>query len=212
MARIAGWWPRRGAGAARRGLVTYDRDELARLNTRFMGLDRSQRRAIMRAVNRGRVVEDRRHADLAIGVARRQQRFWRYAWLLGPTIAMAQAALTPIGLQEGLLLAAWGTMILGGMAWWWYSRAARAELLNAELVRRRPGSGRRGDRHGATGAAGGDARPRRRPRLPGGPLPEAQPEPSSHDGPDDWDDETATEGRPGPTGPKPPRPRGRKRR
>lgn len=219
MARIARFWQRRRSDTGRRGLVSYDREELARLNTRFMSLDRSQRRAIMRAVNRGRLVEDRRHADLAIGVARRQQRFWRYAWLLGPTIALAQAALSPIGLQEGLLLAAWGTMILGSMAWWWYSRAARAELLNAELVRRRPGGGRRSDRHGQRGGSGGEtASPsRRRARLPGGPLPEPGPEAlerASEDDPDDWDDEDggSSDGRPGPSGPRPPRPRGRKRR
>lgn len=217
MARIARFWQRRGSDEGRPGLVSYDREELARLNTRFMSLERSQRRAIMRAVNRGQLVEDRRHADLAIGVARRQQRFWRYAWLLGPTIALAQAALSPIGLQEGLLLAAWGTMILGSMAWWWYSRAARAELLNAELVRRRPGSGRRGDRHGSRGGSGGEAASpsRRRARLPGGPVPQPEPlERSSEDDPDDWDDADggSDDGRPGPSGPKPPRPRGRKRR
>jgi hypothetical protein len=217
MARIARFWQRRGSETGRRGLVSYDREELARLNTRFMSLDRSQRRAIMRAVNRGQLVEDRRHADLAIGVARRQQRFWRFAWLLGPTIALAQAALSPIGLQEGLLLAAWGTMILGSMAWWWYSRAARAELLNAELVRRRPGSGRRGDRHGSRGGSDGVAASpsRRRSRLPGGPVPKVEPlERSSEDDPDDWDDADggSDDGRPGPSGPKPPRPRGRKRR
>jgi hypothetical protein len=225
MARIARFWSRRGSDGGRRGLVSYSREDLARLNARFMSLERGQRRAIMRAVNRGQVVADRRHADLAIGVARRQQRFWRSAWLLGPTIALAQAALTPIGLQEGLLLAAWGTMILGSMAWWWYSRAARAELLNAELVRRRPGGGRRGGRRGDDqgGRGAGDAmRPSpRRARLPGGPTSAPRPadradEHDEHDE-DDWDDMDDPSGEDGagpsgPTAPKPPRPRGRKRR
>jgi hypothetical protein len=210
---MARFWQRRASQDSRTGVVAFDREELAKLNARFMTLDRRQRRAIMRSVNRGQAVEDRRHADLAIGVARRQQRFWRYAWLLGPTIALAQSALTPIGLQEGLLLAAWGTMLLGGMAWWWHSRAARSELLNAQLVRRRPGAGRRDDRHrDAAGEASHAGR--RRPRLPGGPVPE---EPSSREehlaGLDDLaDDGGPAERRSGPAGTRPPRPRGRKRR
>jgi hypothetical protein len=212
MARF--WERRRSDEGSRTGMVSYDREELARLNTRFMALDRQQRRAIMRAVNRGLAVEDRRHADLAIGVARRQQRFWRYAWLLGPTIALAQAALTPIGVQEGLLLAGWGTMLLGGMAWWWHSRAARAELANAALVRRRPGSGRRGDRH--RGTVPDAPRAGRRPRLPGGPVPEPSlrgtDEDLAHDDRDVADDDESSDRWAGPGRSRPPRPRGRKRR
>jgi hypothetical protein len=211
---MAAFWQRRRADAQQSGTVSFSREELAKLNARFMTLDRRERRAIMRAVNRGQAVEDRRHADLAIGVARRQQRFWRYAWLLGPSLALIQSLLTPIGLQEGLLLAAWGTMLLGGMAWWWHSRAARSELLNAELVRRRPGRGRRDDRH--RGSARSAERPgQRRPRLPGGPVPERPASELAEDDDlgegfdaDDW----SSEGRPGPDGPRPPRPRRRKRR
>jgi hypothetical protein len=206
---MARFWQRRRSEDPRSGLVSFDREEIARLNARFAALDRHQRREIMRAVNRGQVVKDRRQADIAIGVARRQQRFWRFAWLLGPSLALAQAAMTPIGLQEGLLLAAWGTLLLGGMAWWWHSRAARSELLNAELFRRRPGAGRRDDRHRGSGRAA--ERPsQRRPRLPGGPPPE--PSAENEDDDDLEGDESWTEDRPGPTGPRPPRPRRRKRR
>jgi hypothetical protein len=156
----------------RRERVTYSREDAARLNQRFALLDRRERRFILRAVNRGEALPDRAAAELAVGVARRQQRFWSRAWLLGPLIAVVQVALTPITPQGGVLLALWGTLLLGGLAAWWWSRAVRAEQRNLLLVRRsrqdawdgrRPGSG------SATGNAGGrTVVPARAPRP--GPL------------------------------------------
>jgi len=133
----------------------------------------------MRSVNRGRAVDDRRHAALAVGVAQRQQRFWRAAWLLGPTIALAQGALTDLPPEQIVLLAAWGTLVLGSMAWWWWSRARRAELANLVAAAGRPGAGTA-----------------RRAHLPGGDARRGE------------DDGERGEG----TAPRPPRPRGRKRR
>lgn len=180
--------------------VRFTKEDARRLNERFALLDRAERRAIMRAVNRGIPLPKRRDAELAIGVARRQQRFWSRAWLLGPAIALLQALLTPIGWLEGLLLAAWGTVLLGMMAAWWWTRARRAELENLRVV-----SGRLG--RPANGGAGGSASPaRRRSRLPGGPGAAEQ-----HDGDDEEHDGTGVDGTAGPT-PRPPRPRGRKRR
>ena len=153
----------------------------------------------MRAVNRGVPMERRRDAELAIGVARRQQRFWSRAWLLGPAIAVAQVLVTPIGWVEGLLLGAWGALLLGMMAAWWWTRARRSELENLRVVGGRGGRSTSGP--AGTGAAGPS---RRRSRLPGG-APR----------PDDEDDEDGDTGRhppSGPDAPRPPRPRGRKRR
>ena len=139
------------------------------LNDRFLALGRSERRAITRAVNRGRAVGDRRHAPLAVAVAQRQQRFWRSAWLLGPTIALAQGALTGLPPEQVLLLAAWGTVVLGAMAWWWWSRARRAELANlAPAGGRNPDGVPRGAAADpATLAAGAPDRPPRPPRPRG---------------------------------------------
>lgn len=163
------------------------RDEQRARNDRFLRLDRTERRAIMRAVNRGRAADDRRHAPLAVAVAQRQQRFWRAAWLLGPTIALAQGALTGLPPEQVVLLAAWGTLVLGAMAWWWWSRARRAELANLAV-----GAGRR------------DAGERSSGRLPGG----------SRRGPgSDADPATDDPDAPGQaSSPRPARPRGRKRR
>ena len=186
MARLGGW-ARRGAdaGATRGGggrPPRLSKAEQRERNDRFMRLDRAERRAIMRAVNRGRAVEDRRHAPLAVAVAQRQQRFWRAAWLLGPTIALAQGALTGLPPEQVVLLAAWGTLVLGAMAWWWWSRARRAEFVNLA-------AGPSARRQGPTG------------RLPGG----------SGRGTDGAAAPEGSDGVEG-TAPRPARPRGRKRR
>lgn len=177
--------------------VTFTREESRRLNERFGLLDRKERREIVRAVNRGVAMPRRRDAELAIGVARRQQRFWTRAWLLGPAIAFVQVIVTPIGWQEGLLLGAWGALLLGMMAAWWWTRARRAEMENLLVI------GGRAAREvgGAAGAPAGAER-RGRSRLPGGPRSVE----------DDATDEEPGPGTAGPSSPRPPRPRGRKRR
>lgn len=176
--------------------VRFTKQDAQRLNERFALLDRGERRAIIRAVNRGVPMERRRDAELAIGVARRQQRFWSRAWLLGPLVAVVQSLITPIGLVYGLLLAAWGTMLLGMMAAWWWTRARRAELENLRVVGGRLARSDGGDRPERTGSA-------RRSRLPGGPA--------TRDVRGSGEDGEAAEDRTGTT-PRPPRPRGRKRR
>lgn len=183
--------------------VRMTKADVRRLNDRFAQLGRNERRAIVRAVNRGEAMVRRRDAELAIGVARRQQRFWSRAWLLGPSIALVQVLVTPIGWVEGALLAAWGTLLLGTMAAWWWTRARRAELENLRIVGGRGGTAparRDGTGPGVDGGSGS----RRRSRLPGGP--ERAPS-TGADTSDDVDGATQTS-----TAPRPPRPRGRKRR
>lgn len=201
---------RRGSRSIAPPSVAFTRQDAARINQAFSRLDRSERRAILRAVNRGVAVERRKDAEIAVGVARRQQRFWKRAWLIGPSIAGVQALVTPIGVRDGILLAVWGTSVLGIMAAWWFKRARRAELLNLELVGGRGrGSSARGTTRGVTGSAtaGSSDRGQRRSKLPGGPA--------TPGAVDRWTDADADEadGSPaGPAGSRPPRPRGRKRR
>jgi hypothetical protein len=202
-------------GIRRGPSVAFTKADAARLNAAFSRLDRGQRRSILRAVNRGQVLPDKPSAELAVGIARRQQRFWRRAWLLGPIIALIQASFTPIGVQETLLLAAWGTLVLGMMAFWWWSRARRAEELNvAYLVQKgaRPSFGR----SAPTAAASSSSSPdpvRRRSRLPGGPALPVTGAARAEDRTGSTE-ETPRMGRDaeGAPGVRPPRPRGRKRR
>lgn len=202
-------------GIRRGSSVAFTKADAARLNEAFSRLDRGQRRSILRAVNRGQALPDKRSAELAVGIARRQQRFWRRAWLLGPIIAVIQASFTPIGVQETLLLAAWGTLLLGMMAFWWWSRARRAEELNvAYLVQRggRPSFG------GSASALGGTSpsRPgpdRRRSRLPGGPALPISGGAHADDAVGATDSSSRAANAPdGAPDARPPRPRGQKRR
>jgi len=191
---------RRGPRAPR---VAFSREDARRLNDRFALLDRTERRAIMRAVNRGEAMTRKRDAELAVGVARRQQRFWSRAWILGPSIAFVQVLVTPVSWMEGLLLAAWGTVLLGMMAAWWWTRARRAELSNLEVLgTRRPS----GTAHQAAGGSGDPRGRSSRSRLPGGRPVGGPGSERPEDGPTTTGDtETAPSARP-------PRPRGRKRR
>ncbi len=143
-----------------------DRRENAR---RFAELEGPHRRAIIRTVNRGRAAEGKRDAVIAIGVARRQQRFWRRAWLIAPVLGVVQAfTIDPL---VALLNAAVAGGALGTMAWWFWSRARRAERANLLAVGARVAdddTAQRGlfARLTGRGAASTDAAPP--PRRPGG--------------------------------------------
>jgi hypothetical protein len=178
---------RRDGRAAGPPRVRLTKEDVRRINERFGQLERDERRAIVRAVNRGTPMARRRDAEIAVGVARRQQRFWSRAWVMGPGIALLQMLVTPIGLLEGLLLAAWGTLLLGMLAALWWTRARRAELENLRVI---------GGRSSEPSSRAVAQRPRS--RLPGGPVRHTS-------------DGTAGEPSTGTTA-RPPRPRGRKRR
>jgi hypothetical protein len=126
---------------------------------RFTALDNKERRAIIRAVNRGRAVEVRKHAPLAVGVARRQLRFWRWAWVLGPAIMAVQLALVPI--EVALANGGLATLALLIVSWIWYRRAARAERLNLEIVEGHRAPGRGGARVDGTHLPGESRRRQR---------------------------------------------------
>jgi len=191
----------RSGRADRQPRVAFTREDARRLNERFALLDRRERRAIVRAVNRGEAMAKKRDAELAIGIARRQQRFWTRAWLLGPAIAVVQVLLTPIGWLEGLLLGAWGSVLLGMMAAWWWTRARRSEMLNVAVLGSR---GSRGPTPTGTTPVG-TARVTRS-RLPGGrPRVAERAESAEADTPEFLHED-------GPLAARPPRPRGRKRR
>lgn len=106
-----------------------DRRENAR---RFAELDAVERREIARAVNRGRAVNTRRDAVIAVGVARRQQRFWGRAWLLAPALGVVQAfTVDPLAAIANTLAS---LVALGGMCLWFHRRARRSEAANLALL------------------------------------------------------------------------------
>lgn len=127
----------------------------------FAGLEVGDRRAIIRAVNRGKAVDERKLAPLAVGVARRQRKFWRVAWVLGPLVGLT-TLFGDTDLMLALLNAGVATFALGLMSWFWYSRARRAEVRNLELSQSR----RDRERHDTDDAR--SAGQRFRSHLPGG--------------------------------------------
>ena len=186
---------------------------------RFAALTLPERRKIIKAVNRGKVVEERKHAVLAIGVARRQQRFWKWAWLVGPLVGVMQfLTMDPMA---ALLNAGVASMALGALAYYWYSRAKRAEELNTEVALRGGSPGRAG-RSG--GSSGGSSEGRRGPsqHLPGAARRRAANDAraaAEARGGDDEDDDRGDRARRGQAAPEPSvpgqrpyTPRGRKRR
>jgi hypothetical protein len=128
-----------------------DREEHRR---RFAALTFTERREIVRAVNKGQLVEKRKHAPLAVVVARRQQRIWRWGWIAGPVIGLIQIG---VSIEAAIVNALIGTLTLGALARFWYLRAARAEAANLALA-----EGRKKDAQQLTAARAGRAR-----RVPG---------------------------------------------
>jgi hypothetical protein len=182
----------------------------------FAGLAVSDRRAIIRSVNRGRAVDQRKLAPLAVGVARRQRRFWRVAWLLGPVVGLTSLFGTT-DLMVALLNSAVATLALALMSWFWYSRARRAEALNLELAQSRRDRERS---HAQADDEGPSAAQRFRSHLPGKGGGNGQGQPASRAGAEDAGDrdtQGSTRARKDPVttpppGQRPYRPRGRKRR
>lgn len=151
--------------------MAKDEDRHA-LQQRFSALTAQDRRAVAKAVNRGRAVENRKHAPLAIHIANRQMRFWRWSWLIGPAVGLLQ--IRQLGPAAAVVNMVMASAALGAMSAFFYLRAQRSAQINAELLPRRKGpprpatqsaagtepgrrrwSLRRGGR-GRDGATGGD--------------------------------------------------------
>jgi hypothetical protein len=107
------------------------KDAVARQRREFAALPFASRRAVVRAVSRGRPVEDRKLAVHAVVVARRQQRLWRWLWITGPLIGLTQLT---IGWEVALVAAVLSTVTMALLARFWLLRAQRAERDNLALV------------------------------------------------------------------------------
>jgi hypothetical protein len=107
---------------------------VARQRREFAALPFAARRAVVRAVSRGRAVEDRKLAVHAVVVARRQQRLWRWLWVTGPLIGLTQI---PLGLPVTVAAVVISTLTMVALSRFWVVRAERAERANLELVPKR---------------------------------------------------------------------------
>lgn len=103
----------------------------------FGSLTVSERRSVIRAVNRGAAVEKRKHAPLAVVIAQRQMRLWRYAWVLGGVVGFVAWS---DGWQAVVVNALIGMLMFAIVGRYWFTRARRAEQANLALME---GKGRR---------------------------------------------------------------------
>lgn len=116
------------------------KDDRQALQHRFGALSSGDRRAIVRAVNRGRAVEVKKHAPLALHIANRQMRFWKWSWVIGPAVGLLQIG--QLGPAAALLNALLATALLGSMSAFFYLRAQRSVQANIALMGgKRPGPG-----------------------------------------------------------------------
>lgn len=114
--------------------TSRDRAAADTLRREFAALPFASRRAVVRAVSRGRAVEERKLAVHAVVVARRQQRLWRWLWLTGPLIGLTQLT---VSWQAAVVAAVVATATMALLARFWLLRAQRAERDNLELVSKR---------------------------------------------------------------------------
>jgi hypothetical protein len=91
-----------------------------------------QRREVLRTVNKGQAMRRRKDARLAVMVARQQQRYWRWAWVLAPLVALI---LWPnwVAIAVNAVLVA---LVMGGFAWFRFRRASESERANLERLER----------------------------------------------------------------------------
>lgn len=103
----------------------------------WAALDRDARRRVRRAVNRGRAVDNRAEARVAVALARSQRNFWRWGWIIGPGIVLAFT----IREEWPVILANVGMVgvVVGVMSLYFNWRSRRAEAVNLAVIERRKG-------------------------------------------------------------------------
>lgn len=103
------------------------RQEHARL---WAKLEFRDRRRILKSVGRGQGLENRKEARIGVGVARQQQRYWRWAWLFGPAIGVVQIPEWIAVITTAFV----GTLLMGGMAVYRIRNARAAEQANLDRI------------------------------------------------------------------------------
>ena len=97
----------------------------------WKAMDLADRRVILRQVRKGQPATSRKQARVAVGIARQQQRYWRWAWLLGPAIALLLAGRDLLQLAISAVL---GTVAMGTLAWWSHRKAVASEQANLAFL------------------------------------------------------------------------------
>lgn len=100
-------------------------------NRLWKAMDMADRRAILKQIRRGEPAPNKKQARVAVGIARQQQRYWRWAWLFGPAIAVLFAGR---GILELVLSATMGTVVMGALSYRSLAKAKQAEAASLDLL------------------------------------------------------------------------------
>lgn len=104
----------------------------AAFDEKWRSMTWSQRREILRMVGKGQAMRKRTDARLAVLAARQQQRYWQWAWVMGPLAALF---LVPDWLAVAVNAVLLGAAT-GGFAWFKRRRAKESEQANLERLTR----------------------------------------------------------------------------
>lgn len=126
---------RRGGGRVRGVSRRTTIPEAGEFRARWQRLDRSGRKRVRRAVNRGMACDNRGEAALAVVTARQQKVAWLVTW---PVVALV-VGLTSLGegLAGAVVAALVGLVLYSPVAVWFHRCARRAEQRNLDVVHRR---------------------------------------------------------------------------
>lgn len=113
------------------------REEHLRL---WQALPYKDRRRMLKAVNRGHGMDDRKEARIGVGVARQQQAYWRWAWVIGPLIGLVRVPEWSMVVVTALL----GTALMVPFSIVRMRRARHAEQANLERLGVRPAAPKAG--------------------------------------------------------------------
>ena len=97
----------------------------------WRAMDTSRRRAVLRHVRRGEAAPSRKEARVAVGIARQQQRFWKWAWALGPAVAVLFSTSETVVLLASAFAGGLGMAVLSA---WSHRRAVQSERANLAFL------------------------------------------------------------------------------
>ncbi len=119
-------------------------DDRGAYGVAWNALPLADRRRITRAVSKGEELDDGDEAQLAVMTARRQIGFWRWAWVIGPAVALIRPGEDLAVWIASIVMSTVATLVV---AWFFVRRARRGEAANIELAERSAKRGRKGAPH-----------------------------------------------------------------
>lgn len=106
--------------------------EKAAFDKKWRSMTWGQRREVLRTVGRGQAMRKRSDARLAVMAARQQQRYWKWAWVIGPVVSLMLIPNWVAVVVNAAVISA----VTGAFAFWKYRRATESEAANLDRLQR----------------------------------------------------------------------------